>query len=102
MASIKQRAGRLDFDRGRPYSINIMANPLTNLSVAQLKSAVAIKQRIQKLEKKLAAIIGAPVAAPVEGKSKKIRRRRKMSAEARAKIGAAQRARWARQKTGKK
>ena len=77
-----------------------MENPLTSLSVAQLKRAVAIKERIQKLEKKLAAIIGVPSSAPAEGRV--IRRRRKMSAEARAKIAAAQRARWARQKVGKK
>jgi hypothetical protein len=77
-----------------------MENPLTSLSVAQLKRAVAIKERIQKLEKKLGAIIGAPGSAPAEGRV--IRRRRKMSAEARAKISAAQRARWAKQKAGKK
>lgn len=77
-----------------------MENPLISLSVAQLKRAVAIKERIQKLEKKLAAIIGAPGSAPAEGRV--IRRRRKMSAEARAKISAAQHARWARQKAGKK
>ena len=77
-----------------------MANPLTNLSVAQLKSAVAIKERIEQLEKKLAALVGAPASAPVEGRV--IHRRRKMSAEARAKISAAQRARWAKQKAAKK
>ena len=51
-----------------------MENPLASLSVAQLKRAVAIKERIQKLEKKLAAIIGAPGSAPAEGRV--IRRRR--------------------------
>ena len=80
-----------------------MANPLTNLSVAQLKSAVTIKERIQKLEKKLAAIIGAPDSAPAQGKVRRGRRRGwTMSAEARAKIAAAQRARWAKQKAAKK
>jgi len=77
-----------------------MDNILAGLSVAQLKRAVTIKERIQKLEKKLAAVIGAPDLAPTEGRV--IRRRRKMSAEARAKIAAAQRARWAKQKAGKK
>ena len=77
-----------------------MANPLTNLSVAQLRSALAIKERMQKLERKLAAVIGGAASAPAEGRV--IHRRRKMSAEARAKIAAAQRARWAKQKAGKK
>ncbi len=97
---IKDSAGWLDFAPPRLYSVSTMENPLANLSVAQLKSAVAIKERIQKLEKKLATIIGAPGSAPAEVRV--IRRRRKMSAEARAKIAAAQRARWARQKAGKK
>jgi hypothetical protein len=77
-----------------------MVNTLSNLSVAQLKRAVTIKERMQKLEKKLAAILGASDSAPDGGRV--IHRRRKMSAEARAKISAAQRARWAKQKAGKK
>jgi len=77
-----------------------MDNILAGLSVAQLKRAVTIKERIQKLEKQLAAVVGAPISAPAEGRV--IHRRRKMSAEARAKIAAAQRARWAKQKAGKK
>jgi hypothetical protein len=92
--------GFLDFAPRRRYSIFIMANSLANLSVAQLKSAVSLKERIQKLEKKLAAIIGASDSAPAAVKV--VRRRRKMSAEARAKISAAQHARWAKQKAGKK
>jgi hypothetical protein len=76
-----------------------MDNILAGLSVAQLKRAETIKERIQKLEKKLAAVIGAPDSAPVE---RKARRKWTMSPEARAKIAAAQRARWAKQKSGKK
>ena len=76
-----------------------MANPFSNLTVAQLRSALAIKERIQKLERKLEAVIGGSgtSAGGTVG-----RPRRKMSAEARAKIAAAQRARWARQKAAKK
>ncbi len=77
-----------------------MANTLANLSIAQLNRAAAIKGRIQKLEKKLAAILGVPDSAPAKGRV--VRRRRKMSAEARAKISAAQHARWAKQKAAKK
>jgi hypothetical protein len=68
---------------------------LQQLTVKQLRKVVAVKERIEKLEAKLAAIYGsdAPAAAPV-GR----RRRRKMSAAAKARIGAAQRARWAKVK----
>ena len=64
---------------------------LQQLTVKQLRKVVAIKERIEKLEAKLASITGdsASEAAPVS------RGRRKMSAAAKARIAAAQRARWA-------
>lgn len=71
----------------------------TNISAAQLRKAATIKDKIEMLQGQLSGILGesAPVAvAPIK------RKRRKMSATARAKIGAAQRARWAKQKAGKK
>lgn len=72
-----------------------MATPITQLSPAQLRQAAAIKERIQKLEKELASLIGASVseakAAPA----------RKISAAGRARIAAAQRARWAKFKAAK-
>jgi hypothetical protein len=77
---------------------------LQNLTVEQLRKVVAIKEEIERLEAQLANVgerrgPGRPpgvasVAAPV------VRRRRKMSAAAKARIGAAQRARWAKVKTG--
>ncbi len=68
---------------------------LQHLTVKQLRKVVAVKERIEKLEAKLALIYGddAPASAPV-GR----RRRRKMSAAAKARISAAQRARWAKVK----
>jgi hypothetical protein len=70
-------------------------NPLAKLSVQQLKSALEIKQEIADLEKKLGQLLGAEqtVAAPAQRS-----RKRKMSAAARAKISAAQTARWAERK----
>ncbi len=67
---------------------------LQNLTVEQLRKVVAIKEVIERLEAQLASIAGgnAPAAAPSK------RRRRKMSAPAKARIAAAQRARWARVK----
>ena len=74
---------------------------LHNLTVADLRKAVAIKERIEVLQSKLDDIVGteAPAdEAPVLGRRKK----RHMSAAARARIGAAQRARWAKARRGKK
>ena len=70
-----------------------MNNILTRLSAAQLKRATAIKERIETLEKELTGMMGIPEALTVGGV---IRRRRKMSAAAKAKISAAAKARWAR------
>ena len=72
---------------------------ITSLTVAQLKEAIAIKEKIEALEQELASILGnsaepakavpaMPVAAPK-------RKKRKMSAAAKAKISAAQKERWA-------
>jgi hypothetical protein len=68
---------------------------LHELSIGQLKKAVALKLKIAKLQAQLAAVTAgeAKVAAP---------KRRKMSASARARIAAAQRARWAKQRAEKK
>jgi hypothetical protein len=76
-----------------------MANTLRDLTVAQLKKAAAIKERIEQLERDLTGILGIPEAMTVGGI---VRRRRKMSAAARAKISAAAKARWARVKAAKK
>ena len=62
---------------------------LQNLSVAQLRKLVAIKEEIERLEAELESLSGGEPAAP------KTRKKRRMSASARARIAAAQRARWA-------
>jgi hypothetical protein len=67
---------------------------LLNLSTAKLKRIIALKQQIEKLSAKLEAFAGGS-AAPVGRPPKK---KWTMSAAARAKIGAAQRARWAKAK----
>ena len=60
-----------------------------DLSVSQLKRAAVIKERIQGLNKELSAILDAPAT------SRAAPRKSGMSASARKKIAAAQRARWA-------
>ena len=76
-----------------------MAISLRDLSVAQLKKAVAIKERMEQLEKELTGILGIPEPMTVGGI---VRRRKKMSAAARAKISAAMKARWAKRNGTKK
>jgi hypothetical protein len=81
-----------------------MDNTLARLSVAQLKKATTIKERIEALEGELSDILGdsgSAIAVPATGGGE-IRKRRKMSPEAREKIAAAQRARWAKVKAKKK
>lgn len=95
-----------------------MTNNLTNLSVQQLRRAVAIKEQIEQLAGELRGILGgssgrrgggtrsaatrARMAAAqrarwagAKGKTKAKRGRRRISAAGRARIAAAARARWA-------
>ena len=88
---------QLDLQEFRPLLAR-MDNVLAKLSVAQLKKAAAIKERIETLERELTSVLGIPEPLTVGGH---IRRRRKMSAAARAKIAAAAKARWAKVKAGK-
>jgi hypothetical protein len=73
-------------------------NTIANLSAKQLRHAAAIKNQIQALENRLSRILGSPtkVAAVVAPK-----KRRKMSVAGRARIVAAQKARWAKVKGAK-
>lgn len=67
-------------------------NSITTLSTEQLKRAIEIKTQIENLEDELETLFdGAPVLTNGRG-------RRTMNAAARARIGAAQRARWAKAK----
>jgi len=66
---------------------------LTDLSSEQLRRAAAVKDHIQTLVAELNRILGSTS----EGASP-VRKRRRMSAAARAKIATAQRARWAKQR----
>ena len=72
-------------------------NLLSTLSAKQLRRAADLQDKIASLQKELASYLGGPVApAAATG------RRRRMSAAGRARIIAAQKARWAKFKSGKK
>ena len=66
-------------------------NSIVNLSVQKLHQVINLKEKIEALENELSQLFGS-TAKPVAEAPKK---RRKMSAAARRKIGAAQKARWA-------
>src|ERR1017187_8603601 len=70
-----------------------MSIELSSLTTIQLRHAADIKGKIDALIKQLASILGAPAPASTMAPKK-----RKMSASARAKISAVQKARWAKVK----
>jgi len=69
-------------------------NSITNLSADQLHRAATLKGRIQSLENQLSRLFGIDGATTKSAPQK----RRKISAAGRARIAAAQRARWAKRK----
>jgi len=68
------------------------SNSLMKLSLAQLKQAIAIREQIEALEAKLSNLLGT---TPVEVAPRK---KKGMSAAGRARIAAAQKARWTKKK----
>lgn len=68
---------------------------LLSLTSAQLKRAANLKDKVEALTKQLDSLLGSSTLANVATPKAK----RKMSASARAKIAAAQKARWAKTKT---
>lgn len=73
-------------------------NPITSLSAQQLRRAADIKDKIESLQDELNRIMGASNSAPTGSVPKN---KRKMSAAGRARIVAAQKARWAKAKGAK-
>lgn len=71
-------------------------------TTSQLKKAVIISEKLDELQSELAAILGgssAPAKTAKEPKAPKAKKTKHvMSPEAREKIAAAQRKRWAKQK----
>ena len=74
-------------------------HPLANLSVLQLKRAVAIREQMQTLQNELDRLAGSQTASGTN--SAVPQKKRKMSVEARAKLSATMTAKWARIKAAK-
>jgi hypothetical protein len=72
-----------------------------NISSSQLRRAADIQDKIESLQSELNKLLGASSESGTDSKASR-RKRRKMSAAARAKIAAAQRTRWAKVRAGKK
>ena len=72
------------------------SNAFADLSLQQLKQAVTIRERIENLEKELSRLLGG-----TPGVTKAPRKKRRVSAAARARISAGMKAKWATRK-GKK
>ncbi len=74
----------------------------------QLKRAVQIAEQIEKLEAQLSSILGSkslkatPIARVLATDKPRTKRKYNMSPEARERIAAAQRKRWAKSKRAKK
>ena len=67
-----------------------------SISIQALKEAISIKEEISTLEARLNKILaGGELPFPLTSPSSAKTSRKKMSAAARARIGAAQKARWA-------
>jgi len=74
----------------------MQSNLLTTLSIKNLKQAVAIRERIDGLQRDLARITGAQAAPVTNGAPQ--RRKRRLSIAAKARISAAMKARWAKKR----
>jgi len=71
---------------------------LEDLSTSQLRRIIGLKEQIEALQAQIDSIAAGDGEIPAPLAAKGPKKRRKMSAAARAKIAAAQRARWARVK----
>lgn len=73
---------------------------IANLSVQTLRKAADLKEKIERLNKQLAAILGS-TAKPASTPTTRAPKKTGMSAAGRAKVAAAQKARWAKIKAAK-
>jgi len=81
------------FDFGAP-TFHDSAMNLSDISATQLRQAASIKEQIEKLQKELTNLLGAPAARPSPIAAPK-KLKRAMSAAARKKLSDFHKARWA-------
>ena len=88
------RVPRLDLLRSYLDYPFYMTTSLTDISIDQLRRAIAVKEQLESLQRQLDGLLAAPAPAAAPAVTKK----GGMSVAGRARVAAAQRARWARQK----
>lgn len=93
-------AGGLTFHQQKSFTASMSS--IQQLTPSQLRHAASLKEKIASLEKELAAILGAPAPMVKVSSAKPLKKKSKMSAAGRARIAAAQKARWAKIKAAKK
>lgn len=74
---------------------------ITSLTAVELRRAASLKERIQSLEKKLAALLGASPPAREEAPARK-GKRKTLSAATKARMSAARAKWWAERRAAKK
>jgi len=82
-----------------------MSIDIRSLGSKQLRQATLLREKIEALEKQLAAVLDVVAprhSEPATPATKTRKGKRKMSAEGKARISAAQKARWAKVKAAKK
>ena len=84
---------------GQKLLTDCMIASIASLSAQQLRRAADIKDKIQSLQNELEKIVGS---SPKSVTPSAGRKKSKMSAAGRARIAAAQKARWAKIKAAKK
>jgi cell division septum initiation protein DivIVA len=75
--------------------ISKIMNTITHLTSKQLRLAADLKDQIEALEQELGQIVGSSTTPATPAAAAEPQKRRKVSAAGRARIAAAQRARWA-------
>lgn len=77
-------------------------NALTDLSPKTLRRAANLQEKISKLQKEVARLLGIPAEAKTPTANNEPKAKRHVSAAARAKMRKAQKARWAKIRAEKK
>ena len=89
-------------DNLRRRSLFSGMSSLQQLTPSQLRQAASLKEKIVSLENELAGILGVSAPAVKSPTAKPPKKKGGMSAAGRARIVAAQKARWAKIKSAKK
>lgn len=100
--SCRKIVAEIMLDNFRDNRVTGVMSSINQLTSSQLRKAASLKEKIAKLEKELAGIVGGSGPAPKAAAAKPAKKKRKMSAAGRARIAAAQKARWAKIKAAKK